>query len=62
VGDDVWVSQENKGWVIIELSSNNTLPEVPVVLLVFALVEIIPSKRARALQVYALSQLLPQVR
>jgi hypothetical protein len=37
---------EHKGWVSIELSSNNMLPEVPVVSPVFALVEVLPGKHA----------------
>jgi hypothetical protein len=46
VSDDVRSSVEHKGWVSIELSSNNMLPEVPVVSPVFALVEVLPGKHA----------------
>jgi hypothetical protein len=38
---------EHKGCVSIELSSNNMLPEVPVVSPVFALIEVLPCKHAR---------------
>jgi hypothetical protein len=42
-GKVVRSSKEHKGWVSIELSSNTTLLEVPVMLPVFALIEVIPS-------------------